>query len=667
MSYTIQEKNKIIFFCAILVLVLYVSPFIILKENIPFLTHDNGDSNLVWATLLDQNNVMFGSLDSIVPQVMNGIPRNVFPSELNVISVLFSIFSPIDAYILNEIFIHFVAFLGMYLLLSHFFITKPEDQYIAIGTALAFAILPFWPFGGLSIAGLPLALYAFLNIRNGDLRYQNWLIICMIPFYSSLIASFFFFLIMMFLLYLYDVFVQKKGINLPFLCSLFLMGVLFCLVEYRLFYLTFFDNNFVSSRIEFGTTALQIPNCITIVGAFFFDVSDIFIFGQYHANSFHYYIIAPSILIALICISLVKLKINIEKNKLLPLVFLIITVIFLGFESIVPITRFGNFFPKTWFSLVFYAVYVVILISTCIIAFMVMSNRTNNKVSLKKFKSFINCEFNWNEKVFVFLILVCFAISLWFGLLYSPAAEYITLIVKYCLGGSFQLTRFHWLHPLLWYIIFALSLVIISSYLLKGKTLAGIFIIFQIVLLFTCVGISLGGMQVGGLGLIRYQSQMTFQEFYSPGLFNDIHSYINESPESYRIISIGIHPSVSQYNGFYTLDSYQANYPLDYKNQFRMIIANELGKNETTRKYFDDWGSRCYAFTNETGTYSMITKSSNRSIQHLDFNTTALKNMGGKYIFSAVEIKNYAENNLSYKKTFESAESPWKIWLYRVN
>ena len=53
-------------------------------------------------------------------------------------------------------------------------------------------------------------------------------------------------------------------------------------------------------------------------------------------------------------------------------------------------------------------------------------------------------------------------------------------------------------------------------------------------------------------------------------------------------------------------------------------------------------------------------------IKSLDLNTKALKEMGGEYIFSAVEILNYAENGLSLEKAFERKNSPWKIYLYKV-
>jgi hypothetical protein len=41
--------------------------------------------------------------------------------------------------------------------------------------------------------------------------------------------------------------------------------------------------------------------------------------------------------------------------------------------------------------------------------------------------------------------------------------------------------------------------------------------------------------------------------------------------------------------------------------------------------------------------------------------------MGGRYILSTYEIKNYKENNLEHLNVFDDPRSIWKIYLYRVD
>ncbi|OQP17435.1 DUF6044 family protein, partial [Geobacillus zalihae] len=155
--------------------------------------------------------------------------------------------------------------------------------------------------------------------------------------------------------------------------------------------------------------------------------------------------------------------------------------------------------------------------------------------------------------------------------------------------------------------------------------------------------------------------------FYAEKQFQEIKQYIGLPVSDYRVVSIGIHPAIAQYNGFYTLDTYNNFYPLSYKYEFRKIIERELEKSKTIRTYFDEWGGRCYIFTAELGKRYMFTKQSKKRLKNLQLNTEQLKKMGGRYIFSAVPIDNAAENGLVLDRVFTSDESAWTIYLYKVN
>lgn len=63
-----------------------------------------------------------------------------------------------------------------------------------------------------------------------------------------------------------------------------------------------------------------------------------------------------------------------------------------------------------------------------------------------------------------------------------------------------------------------------------------------------------------------------------------------------------------------------------------------------------------------------LTKDESRQfkIKNMKLNKEVLKEMGGEYIFSAVEIVNHKGNNLKFEKVFKNSESPWRIYLYRV-
>jgi hypothetical protein len=282
--------------------------------------------------------------------------------------------------------------------------------------------------------------------------------------------------------------------------------------------------------------------------------------------------------------------------------------------------------------------------------------------------------FNGNDKrvhqLTIFILLALFNSFLW-GFKYwvgiAPLRENIQFL------NTLNLARFFWLNPVIWGIIFALSLLIISK-IKYGKTLVLLLVIGQVLFIFTAY--NPGYRHMLGLGN-RSHSTLTFRQFYSEKLFKEIDQYINKSKKDYRTVSIGIHPGIAQYNGFYTLDVYSNIYSLEYKHQFRKIIERELKKSDRVKRVFDENGKRCYLFI--SGLHSIqgvagmvfsrgITKkeSPRFKIKNMELNMVPLKEMGGEYVFSAVEILNYQENQLQFEKLFERKDSPWKIYLYKL-
>jgi hypothetical protein len=127
-----------------------------------------------------------------------------------------------------------------------------------------------------------------------------------------------------------------------------------------------------------------------------------------------------------------------------------------------------------------------------------------------------------------------------------------------------------------------------------------------------------------------------------------------------------MHPSVTEFNGFYTLDGYLSTYPLSYKLQFRRIIAKELDKDATIRDYFDGWGNRCYVFTSEFGIDSLFPGKDHKILHNLQLDTGQLRAMGGEYVISAAYIENSEQHGLRFEKQFSSPGSFWDIYLYEV-
>ncbi len=230
---------------------------------------------------------------------------------------------------------------------------------------------------------------------------------------------------------------------------------------------------------------------------------------------------------------------------------------------------------------------------------------------------------------------------------------------------TFQFHRFNFLSPFLWYILFALCIneVANRSTLKWHKRI----VVAVVMLNFVYVAVLNTELRQNIIQIFTPdKSNISYKEYFAEDLMYQVREAINKPQSTYRIVSVGIPPAVAQYNGFYTLDSYQNNYPLAYKVKFRQIIAPELEKSQELKQYFDSWGNRCYVFSSEIADKNYFVLNGT-SIENLDLDTKALKGMGGDYILSALEIKNSNENNLAFVGKFSSPETPLKVYLYEVN
>lgn len=555
MSYLQDKERKLIIF-SLIVISLFISPYFILGDDAHIRVHDNLDSNLAWYKVLAESGQLTGSTDSRIPQIINGLPRNALGTEFSLIVWLYALFPTMVAYGISQGITRFIAFLGMYLVLKDHFIKGEDKSLIRVGTALAFALTPFWPSGMLSTLGMPLALWAFLHIRKGRVSWSHYLALTLLPFYSSIVLGFFFFLTALGILWLYDV-MRRKGWNWGFFLAIAYMTAVYLVTDYRLVYSFLFDGE-PNSRDEYFHARLSFWHSVRLTFKNFF-------LGHTHVMTVHTLIILPVIVAALILI---------------------------------------------W--------------------------------KHKKWKK---------ERNFVVLFILNFVLSAWYAFWFYKG--WLPLTERFHFLDTFNFARFHFLRPLVLYILFAIGLKVLWNEKILQKTVPW-FVAAQIVLLLFFNE------------EITHRKKPSVGEFYAVEQFEAIKNHIGKPQQHYRVASIGLHPAISQYNGFYTLDTYNNFYPLSYKEQFRKIIEKELEKNKKIRVYFDEWGGRCYLFTDELGKHYMFKKNSKKRIENIDVNIEQFKEMGGEFIFSSVPIDNASENNLKLDKVFDSKESAWKIYLYEA-
>ena len=543
-------------FLAFLVLAIYLSPNIFFPNEAHFLIHDNLDSNVVYYKNLAESGKMFASNLDVIPNSLGGVPRAAYPTEYCLFVLLYLLFPALAAYNINILIMHLVAFLGMYLLIGKF-VFKNENKFAISSISLLFALLPFWPSGGLSIAGQPLILFAFLNILLKQQRWFDWLIICLFPFYSALILSNLFFCITIFIGFIIYCLI-KKTINYKFIMALFLFAMISVLIDYRLFYLQFIQH-FESHRILRDTLGtLNIKGLIGVSLLHFFK-------GQYHFHSLH----SPFILLS----------------------------------------SFAAF---------------------------LMAKSRKEKISLLILLGL------------VFVISVLFILPKWTGAAFL--FNDITFLKTFAL-------RFYALFPLVWFIIFSLSITIFikSRFYYKGV----LSILFFLMIVFSLFSINSKDYQNDEFAENSFYNTFfnksngnyqSFKNYYKIDLFNEVKKVVK--PKVNYIGCIGFSPEIAQFNGFYTIDGYYCFYPKKHND-----LMNEITFLERKKSDLEPLGNRCYLMSDDD-------LKGKKEIVDLKFDFEKMKKLNVEYIFSIKKITDSHLINEIIVKTINHSDS---IFIYQIS
>lgn len=302
----------------------------------------------------------------------------------------------------------------------------------------------------------------------------------------------------------------------------------------------------------------------------------------------------------------------------------------------------------------------------------------------KDFRRIFHDVFNLGALILVFN---CFV----FGIYYSEGArELVSRLIPPLTGWQFGRTNFF--NPFLWYGLFFIALyrlylwtarrysevqtqllqgiggrVCRSRLFRNGSYLLALLAVLIVLLtpvpyndLFHTVHAQLNAKLRG----VDEQS-LSYREFYSQDLFEKIKQetgYHGEWSAAY-----GLHPATLEYNGIATLDGYLGFYAQDYKDRFRKIIAPALDKQPASRAYFDDWGARCYLYSGSSVVTVEAVRTPGRTKEPLDMDVAAFQALGGRYIFSRLELTNAEEKGLSLRGKYSMEDtSPYTIYVYEA-
>ncbi len=288
------------------------------------------------------------------------------------------------------------------------------------------------------------------------------------------------------------------------------------------------------------------------------------------------------------------------------------------------------------------------------------------------------------RSMYIWLVMIL-SINVLTALFYGFCQSDMVVDFRNSVSGFFHYfspQRVYWIYPTAWYVAAGLAAGLLwkdHDFFCKKKMAAGHILagaLICVMLVPTAWNIRQNSIWI--LNKSQYKNNrsvglMSWADYFAKDLMREIDAAIFEetgrTKEEYRVASLGMCPAVALEAGFYCIDGYSNNYSLEYKHEFREIIAKELEKCPGMKAYFDDWGSRCYLFTEESQNYYYLAKDADFRYEKLELDAEKMKELGCEYLFSAAEIEegNAGRMGLELFGVFETEESYYEVWVYEIS
>lgn len=534
--------------------------------------HDSFDGNFTTRHVLVKSGNLFDlNPNSIVPGIMKGLPRGVFPKPTDMLALFMFLFGSLPGYAVTFLLIRIIGFAGIFLFARDHLKIKGESDGIVIMMAIAFACLPVFVVQGLTVLGVPLVLWAFFNLIDKRKILLSIGSMILFALWSQFVLIGVHMILTLSLLFVYFSFQKRQILWWP-LFSIIIITVTFVLADYMLFYLHIFDSTYHSSRLAFAKElGLNFKGVLGNTFLYFFR-------DDYSAASYFGFLF-------------------------LPFIIYFLYQLFKGEKTTVNSIGFSFF---------------TLLLFCCIC------------ISLLDWTAF-----SWFYKVF-------------------PVAK------------AFNFKRFSNILPGLFHILALVSLI---SLRIHNKKVNQILTVGLITIYFTLIwrgNISLNNDGFDTTGIkIQKNNVNTFNQFLDPDLFTKIKTVLGKDTLE-NVVHFGCLSSASKYAGLNVLDDYQGDYPKEYKESFRRVIEGELNKSNSLKKYFDEWGGRCYLESANHFEEKLTRKFGQLFEPELSININQLKRLNCTNIISCIIIGNEKKLGLQLKKVLVSASSFKTYFIYKI-
>ena len=305
--------------------------------------HDTFDGNFSTRHVLVNSGHFFDTdPTAIVPGIMNGLPRGVFPRFTEITSILMFLFGSLNGYALTFFLVRILAAVGMYLFGRDHLKVRDNQRTLLVLISFTFACLPFFIIHGLTVAGIPLMLWAFFNIYKKERVRISYLVFLLFILWSNFVLVGFHLIICLGLIALWFCFKDRK-IHYRLFVAIGFIAVLYVLSDYMLFYLHYSGSGYESSRGEFQKFLGLNFNGVLGSSALYF------LTGEYTTANYFGYVFLPFIMF------FVAAWFKNKKDELFRtgMVFLSLLVFCVVFISLLDWKSFSFFYEKFAFAKIF--------------------------------------------------------------------------------------------------------------------------------------------------------------------------------------------------------------------------------------------------------------------------------------------------------------------------
>lgn len=316
-----MSKQRLYWF-GLLAVLIQMLPVLLLGDGAYIRIHDTLEGELHWYHMLNLSGTGLSlSLDTVIPQIMNGLPRFTTHAPFQLTFWFMHLFGIYSGYLLNKLLLLIIAYVGMHRLISYLY---PETSArVPVLMGVTYAWIPFYPVFGASFAGLPLMVYCVWKILDRSAKPLHYILLLIFPFYASIVWAAPSLLLVFFVLTCYRSY--RSGFWLtPWLVQGLLVIAFLAANYFLLMSWIAPPEGFVSHR-EAYDIALFEP--FELSGSIFATLYSIFL-GHYHIGTFFTGLIWSVFLVA-------SLKGKLSRTELLLAMSVLAISVFVGFYPLV--------------------------------------------------------------------------------------------------------------------------------------------------------------------------------------------------------------------------------------------------------------------------------------------------------------------------------------------